>query len=84
MSTTFKPGDDVVAVEHVDSTRQPRKGGIVHPATVAAIDACAIQVRYTDPAVFGGKPDVFWRDSRWRAWDGEFRWRLEPAKEAAT
>jgi len=76
----FHPRDAVRVVEHDDSTREPLPGGRVFGAEVVAVTEVYISVRYTDPSptkwlVFY---DQFWQESRWRAWDGEFRWRLEP------
>lgn len=77
--TTFRQYDDVAVVEHDDRTRQPREGGQVHRATVtAAGDGSYIIIRYAGESVNRGRPDQFWSDSGWRAWDGEFRWRLVP------
>ena len=71
--TTFSQHQDVAAVEHDDSTRQPREGGKVKLATVTQLGGIYVQVRYE-----GGALDGFYAESGWRAWDGEFRWRLVP------
>ena len=71
--TTFSQHQDVAAVEHDDSTRQPREGGKVKLATVTQLGGIYVQVRYE-----GGALDGFYAESGWRAWDGEFRWRLMP------
>jgi len=70
---TFHLHEEVAAVEHADSTRQPREGGKVKLATVTKLGGIYVQVRYE-----GGALDGFYAESGWRAWDGEFRWRLMP------
>jgi hypothetical protein len=77
--TAFKAGDRCLVVEHVDSTRERKRGGQVFLAVVDALAGLYVIVRYDDPGVFGGKLDQFWESSGWRAWDGWFRWRLMPA-----
>jgi hypothetical protein len=77
----LKVGDVVVVVEHDEATRTPREGGRRLPARV--VDAFGggeegiyVHVVYEDRAINRGRPDVFYRDSGWRAWDGVMRWRL--------
>jgi hypothetical protein len=70
-------GQRVIVVEHDDRTREPRPGGDRHPGTVLAVEGIYAQVCYDDPAANGGRPDAFYAGSGWRAWDGEFRWRLQ-------
>ncbi len=71
-------GDRVVAVEHEDWNGGARKpGGRSYPAQVTALGGAYVQVRYDDPALNGGKPDIYWQDSLWRAWDGALSWRLQ-------
>jgi len=74
---TPKVGDPVVVVEHDEATRTPREGGRRLPARVVNVEGIYVQVGYEDRAVNQGRPDVFYRDSGWRAWDGVMRWRLE-------
>jgi hypothetical protein len=77
--------DQVIVVEHDEATRTPRPGGQRLPARVVATEGIYIQVDYKDRAVNRGRPDVFYKESLWRAWDGALRWRLmvDPdAKEA--
>lgn len=69
-------GDRVLVVEHNDQTRQPLEGGDIHPGVCVAADGLYVQVRYDDQALHSGRPDVFYKESGWRAWDGQFRWRL--------
>ncbi len=73
---TLKAGDPVVVVEHDEATRTPREGGRRFPARIVATEGIYVQVDYEDRAVNGGKPDVFYWESWWRAWDGAMRWRL--------
>jgi hypothetical protein len=73
------PGTPVRVVEHDDSTREPLPAGRVFGAEVTGVTEVYISVRYTGPVADGS--DRFYRDSRWRAWDGEFRWRLEPVDD---
>lgn len=72
----LKVGDQVFVVEHNEATRKPRDGGQRLPARVVATEGAYIQVDYKDRAVNRGRPDVFWAESLWRAWDGALRWRL--------
>ncbi|MGI5422948.1 hypothetical protein [Actinomadura luteofluorescens] len=72
----LKDGDRVVVVEHDDATRRPREGGRRFPARVVKTEGIYIQVDYLDRTVNRGRPDVFFKESLWRAWDGAFRWRL--------
>jgi len=71
-------GQPVMAVEHDDFNGGARKDdGRQHGATVTGLEGAYVQVRYEDPAVNGGKPDTYWQESLWRAWDGALSWRLE-------
>lgn len=78
--STLKVGDPVVVVEHDEATRTPREGGQRLPArivdAVGGDDSIYVHVVYEDPSLNRGRPDVFYRDSGWRAWDGVMRWRL--------
>lgn len=76
-------GDRVVVVEHHDGSRSPVDGGERHGGRIVAAEGWYLQVAYDDPAMNGGRPDPFWAGSRWRAWDGWFHWRVEPATGAA-
>ena len=76
--TRFVMGDEVIAVEHDDQTRRPRPDGRRFPAHVVQEGGIYAQVRYDDGQLNGGRHDAFYQESGWRAWDGEFRWRLEP------
>lgn len=69
-------GDRVVVVEHDEATRTPRENGRRHPARIAGTEGIYYQVTYQDRTLNGGRTDVFYRDSLWRAWDGALRWRL--------
>jgi hypothetical protein len=71
--TRFRRYQDVAAVEHDDSTRQPLEGGRVKPASVIELGGIYVQVRYEN-----GSKDAYYQESGWRAWDGVFRWRLVP------
>jgi hypothetical protein len=71
-----KVGDEVLVVEHDEATRTPRPGGQRLPARVVATEGIYIQVDYADRSVNRGRPDVFYKESLWRAWDGALRWRL--------
>jgi hypothetical protein len=73
---TLKVGDPVFVVEHDETTRTPREGGRRYPARVASVEGIYVQVDYEDRAVNRGRPDAFYKDSAWRAWDGVMRWRL--------
>ena len=77
--TTFNKGDRVTVVEHDDAARRPRPGGREFPAFVRAVRGRYVEVVYDDPTLTRTGADVFWRESRWRAWDREFRWRLRGA-----
>lgn len=77
----MKVGDPVVVVEHDEATRTPRKGGRRFPARIVATEGIYVQVAYEDRAVHRGRPDAFYRESLWRAWDGAFRWRLTTEEE---
>lgn len=70
-------GTRVVVVEHNDRTREPLEGGDRHPATITALTELCVHVTYDDPAITGGRHDMFWRETLWRASDGWFRWRLQ-------
>lgn len=74
----FKAGDRVRIVEHIDSTRQPRPGGKVIPATVTDLPGIYVMALPDEGHGVRVKPDQFYAESGWRAWDGEFRWRLLP------
>lgn len=76
--TRFRTHDEVAVVEHDDWTREPREGGQVHVAAVAEAGKTYILVRYGTESVHAGAMDQFYSESGWRAWDGEFRWRLVP------
>lgn len=71
------PGDRVTVAEYDEGTRLRKPGGLAYPATVAEASGHYIHVNYDDRAVNRGARDVFYRESGWRAWDGEMRWRLE-------
>lgn len=75
---TWRVGDTAEVVEHDDQTRQPRPGGMRMQCTVTAVSRCYVLVEFPGYGniALGQKTDQFWRDSGWRAWDGEFRWRL--------
>lgn len=79
----IKAGDKVLAVEYSEATHAPIADGKKLPAEVVGTEGIYFQVRYDDPGVFGGKTDIFYQSSRWRAWDGRRRWRLVPADEMA-
>lgn len=72
----IKVGDHVLVVEHDEATRTPREGGQRFPARVVSAEGIYIQVDYKDRSVNRGRPDVFFKESLWRAWDGALRWRL--------
>lgn len=80
MTTPLKVGDPVVVVEHDEATRAPREGGRRYPARVVddfgGGESIYIHIVYEDRSLNRGRPDVFYRDSGWRAWDGAMRWRL--------
>ncbi len=73
---TLKAGAPVVVVEHDEATRMPLEGGRRLPGRVVKTEGIYIQVDYDDRAVNGGRTDVFYAESWWRAWDGAMRWRL--------
>jgi hypothetical protein len=75
---TLNVGDQVMVVEHDEATRTPKQGGRKFPGRVVAMEGIYIQVGYEDKAVNRGRPDPFYADSLWRAWDGALRWRLTP------
>ena len=77
--TTFNKGDRVTVVEHDDAARRPRRGGREFPATVRVVMSSYVAVVYDDPSLTRHGTDMFWAASGWRAWDGEFRWRLRGA-----
>jgi hypothetical protein len=80
--TRFAIGDEVVVVEHDDSSRQPRPDGRRFRARVVQEGGIYAQIRYDDGQLNGGRHDVFYQESGWRAWDGEFRWRLAHLTDA--
>ena len=57
----------------------PREHGIRYPAKVTSVEGLYVQVRYDNPRLNGNSPDVFYAESLWRAWDGAFRSRIQPA-----
>lgn len=71
--TTFRLHDDVAVVEHDDATRQRREGGRVLAACVTKLTAVYVQA---DIEGYGAV--TFWLESGWRAWTGDFGWRLVP------
>lgn len=71
-----KVGDSVLVVEHDEATRTPRDGGRRFPARVVSTEGIYVHVDYDDRTVNGGRPDMFYGESGWRAWDGALRWRL--------
>lgn len=71
----WEPGMRVELVEHVDATRQPRENGRVIPGEVTEVTSLYVIVRHE----LSRRPDPFFADSGWRAWDGMFSWRLRPA-----
>lgn len=73
---TLKAGASVLVVEHDEATRTPREDGRRLPARVVGTEGIYVQVDYEDRAVNGGRTDVFYKESWWRAWDGAMRWRL--------
>lgn len=73
---TLQVGDPVVVVEHDEATRAPLEGGRQHRAEVVRVEGIYVQVTYEDRALNGGRPDAFYAESLWRAWDGALRWRL--------
>jgi len=75
-------GQNVRVVEHDDATRLPKPGGLTFGAEVTEVTEVYVLIRYTEPSPTQWlvARDQFWRDSGWRAWDGEFRWRLVPGK----
>lgn len=76
---TLKAGDRVVVVEHDEATRTPREGGRRHPGRVVKTEGIYVQVDYDDRTVNGGRTDLFYGESGWRAWDGAMRWRVATA-----
>lgn len=72
----LKVGDVVLVVEHDEATRTPREGARRFPARVVGTESIYVQVDYEDSAINRGRPDLFYKDSWWRAWDGAMRWRL--------
>jgi hypothetical protein len=78
----LRSGDSVVVVEHDEATRAPREGGRRYPARVVGIEGIYVQVAYEDRAVNRGRPDAFYKDSGWRAWDGVMRWRLTTEEDS--
>lgn len=79
---TPKVGDRVVVVEHDEATRTPREGGRRHLGRVVSAEGIYVQVDYEDRSLNGGRTDLFYRDSGWRAWDGAMQWRLTTAPGA--
>lgn len=70
-------GSPVLVVEHDEATRDPREGGDRFPAHVSSVEGMYVQVLYDDETVNRGRPDVFFKESLWRAYDGALRWRIE-------
>jgi hypothetical protein len=81
--TDWKGGDSCRVIEHDEATRQPKPDGRVLPATVTDVNGTyvAVAVEVGGSLVFQG-PVYFYAESGWKAWDGEFRWRLMPGAEA--
>ena len=75
----WKPGDRCRVVEHDDATRQPKPGGKVLPATVTGLSGIYVIAEAEVGGSLGVQgPLSFYAESGWKAWDGEFRWRLLP------
>ncbi|OLT12945.1 hypothetical protein BJF79_03330 [Actinomadura sp. CNU-125] len=70
----------MLVVEHDEATRTPLEGGRRHLGRVVEAEGIYIQVAYEDRTVNRGRPDLFYKDSWWRAWDGAMRWRLTTEK----
>jgi hypothetical protein len=78
--TALQAGETGDVVEYDEATRAPRPGGQVFPVRIVTVGGTYTLVTYDDPALNRpGGPDMFYTESGWRAWDGELRWRLEPA-----
>jgi hypothetical protein len=74
--SALQPRDRVTAVEHDDADRRPRPGGRTYGACVTQVTRLYVAVTYDDPERAGSVTDLFYAESGWRAWDGQFRWRL--------
>lgn len=72
----LKVGDRVTVVEHDEATREPKEGGRSLPARISSVEGLYIHALYDDRTVNRGRPDLFYQESMWRAWDGALRWRL--------
>lgn len=79
--TEWAAGQAARLVEHDDRTRQPRPGGLVLAARVIQVTRSYVKADYGYSRAFPWGPATFWRGSGWRAWAGEFRWRLVPAAD---
>ena len=77
-TAALEVGQRVTATEYDESTRAPRHDGQCYPATVTALEGIYVQVRYDSEALNSGRPDSYYAESGWRAWDGCLRWRLHP------
>lgn len=79
---TLEIGQRVTVIEYDESTRSPRPGGKRYGATVSALGGVYVQVRYDSTVLNAGRPDAFYAESLWRAWDGCLRWRITLAEAA--
>ena len=74
----FRVGQEVLVVEHDETTRQPKPDGIVRRAVVTEVNGHEVWAAYCDDGIL----DIFWAETGWRAWDGgEYRWKLTHTEE---
>jgi hypothetical protein len=74
--TALQPRDPVTVVEHDDADRRPRPGGKTYSARVTQVARLYVAVAYDDPELARDGTGLFFAESGWRAFDGQFRWRL--------
>lgn len=69
----LEPGDKIRSADHV-GTCEPL------PGKVLALAGIYVHVIYEEPTGISGI-DIYYRESLWRAHDGDLRWRLELIRE---
>jgi hypothetical protein len=74
--TALQPADRVTVVEHTDADRRPRLGGRVYGASVIRATRLYVVIAYDNRELTRTGMDLFYAGSGWRAFDGEFCWRL--------
>jgi hypothetical protein len=74
--TALHTADRVTVVEHTDADRRPRACGKLYGAGIIKVTRLYIAIAYNDQALTRTGTDLFYADTGWRVFDGEYRWRL--------